>query len=232
MSAMFGLVASKLSAISSIALCQTLARVCAQRSKPFSNYTYCMTILPIATIGHPELRIRASEVEPSEIKSPEIQTFIDDLVETMRHANGAGLAATQVLRHQRICAVEVNKNPRYPYKPQVPLTILINPVLTPLDDDMFENNEGCLSVPGFRGNVWRHTSIRVEAFDRTGNKIDQIIRGMTACTYQHEVDHLDGLLFMDKVKDSKTFTTWDSFDKFHHHDFVIRVKDLVAKFGS
>ena len=191
-----------------------------------------MTILPIATIGHPELRIRASEVDPSEIKSPEIQTFIDDLVETMRHANGAGLAATQVLRHQRICVVEVNKNPRYPYKPQVPLTILINPVLTPLDDDMFENNEGCLSVPGFRGNVWRHTSIRVEAFDRNGNKIDQIIRGMTACTYQHEVDHLDGLLFMDKVKDSKTFTTWDSFDKFHHHDFVIRVKDLVAKFGS
>ena len=183
-----------------------------------------MTILPIATIGHPELRIRASEVDPSEIKSPEIQTFIDDLVETMRHANGAGLAATQVLRHQRICAVEVNKNPRYPYKPQVPLTILINPMLTPLDDDMFENNEGCLSVPGFRGNVWRHTSIRVEAFDRNGNKIDQIIRGMTACTYQHEVDHLDGLLFMDKVKDSKTFTTWDSFDKFHHHDFVIRLR--------
>ena len=120
-----------------------------------------MTILTIATIGHPELCIRASEVDPSEIKSAEIQTFIDDLVETMRHANGAGLAATQVLRHQRICAVEVNNNPRYPYKPQVPLTILINPVLTPLDDDMFENNEGCLSVPGFRGNVWRYTSIRV-----------------------------------------------------------------------
>ena len=191
-----------------------------------------MTILPIATIGHPELRIRAAEVNPSEIKSSKIQTFIDDLVETMRHANGAGLAATQVLRHQRICAVEVNNNPRYPYKPQVPLTILINPVLTPLDDDMFENNEGCLSVPGFRGNVWRHTSIRVEALDRNGNKIDEIIRGMTACTYQHEVDHLDGLLFMDKVKDTSTFATCDSFDKYKHHDFVVRVKELVAKFGS
>ena len=150
----------------------------------------------------------------------------------MRHANGAGLAATQVLRHQRICAVEVNNNPRYPYKPQVPLTILINPVLTPLDDDMFENNEGCLSVPGFRGNVWRYTSIRVEALDRNGNKIDEIIRGMTACTYQHEVDHLDGLLFMDKVEDTSTLATWDSFDKYKHHDFVIRVKELVAKFGS
>jgi len=191
-----------------------------------------MAILPIATVGHPELKIVAKEVTREELASAEVQQFIDDLVETMRHANGAGLAATQVLRHQRICAVEVNNNPRYPYKPQVPLTILINPVITPLDDDMFENNEGCLSVPGFRGNVWRYTSIRVEAFDRNGNKIDEIIRGMTACTYQHEVDHLDGLLFMDKVKDTSTFATWDSFDKYKHHDFVVRVKELVAKFGS
>jgi peptide deformylase len=171
-------------------------------------------------------------VDPAELATPEVQTFIDDLVETMRAANGAGLAATQVLRHQRICAVEVNKNPRYPYKPQVPLTILVNPVLTPLDDDMFENNEGCLSVPGFRGNVMRHTSIRVRALDRHGASIDAVIRGMTACTYQHEVDHLDGMLFPDRVTDPRTFTTWDSFDKFHHHDFVIRVKELVARFGS
>lgn len=191
-----------------------------------------MTILDIAKIGHPELRIRATEVDVNELRSVEMQTFIDDLVETMRHANGAGLAATQVLRHQRICAVEVNNNPRYPYKPQVPLTILVNPVLTPINDEMFENNEGCLSVPGFRGNVWRYTSIRVEALDRHGNKIDETIRGMTACTYQHEVDHLDGLLFMDKVEDTSTFASWDSFDKYQHDDFVVRVKELVAKFGS
>ena len=120
-----------------------------------------MTILDIAKIGHPELRIRATEVDVNELRSVEMQTFIDDLIETMRHANGAGLAATQVLRHHRICAVEVNNNPRYPYKPQVPLTILVNPVLTPINDEMFENNEGCLSVPGFRGNVWRYTSIHV-----------------------------------------------------------------------
>ena len=191
-----------------------------------------MTILDIATIGHPELRIRATEVDVNELKSVEMQIFIDDLIETMRHANGAGLAATQVLRHQRICAVEVNNNPRYPYKPQVPLTILVNPVLTPINDEMFENNEGCLSVPGFRGNVWRYTSIHVEALDRHGNKIDETIRGMTACTYQHEVDHLDGLLFMDKVEDTSTFASWDSFDKYQHHEFVVRVKELVAKFGS
>ena len=191
-----------------------------------------MTILDIAKIGHPELRIRATEVDVNELKSVEMQTFIDDLIETMRHANGAGLAATQVLRHQRICAVEVNNNPRYPYKPQVPLTILVNPVLTPINDEMFENNEGCLSVPGLRGNVWRYTSIHVEALDRHGIKIDEIIRGMTACTYQHEVDHLDGLLFMDKVEDTSTFASWDSFDKYQHHEFVVRVKELVAKFGS
>ena len=100
----------------------------------------------------------------------------------------------------------------------MPLTILINPVLTPLDDDMFENNEGCLSVPGFRGNVWRHTSIRVEAFDRNGNKIDQIIRGMTACTYQHEVDHLDGVLFPDRMKSLETLTFLEELSKYWTED--------------
>jgi len=126
-----------------------------------------MAVLPIATVGHPELRIIAKEVTREELASAEVQKFIDDLVETMRHANGAGLAATQVLRHQRICAIEVDNNPRYPYKPRVPLTILVNPVLTPLDDDFFANMEGCLSVPGIRGEVKRHTRIHVKAWDPT-----------------------------------------------------------------
>lgn len=190
-----------------------------------------MTVLPIATVGHPELRIVAKEVTRNELVSAETQAFIDDLVETMRAANGAGLAATQVLRHQRICAVEVDNNPRYPYKPQVPLTILVNPVLTPLDDDLFLNMEGCLSVPGIRGGVPRHTRIHVTALDRHGNDIDAEIRGITAATYQHEVDHLDGLLFLDRVEDSRTLTTWDSFERFHHDVFVERVKALVAKHG-
>jgi len=99
-----------------------------------------MTVLPIATVGHPGLRIVATEVTREELASAEVQTFIDDLVETMRAANGAGLAATQVLRHQRICAIEVNNNPRYPEKPQVPLTVLINPVITPLDDEHHRRN--------------------------------------------------------------------------------------------
>lgn len=191
-----------------------------------------MAVLPIATVGHPELRIVAKEVTREELASAEVQQFIDDLVETMRHANGAGLAATQVLRHQRICAVEVDNNPRYPYKPRVPLTILVNPVITILDDDTFDNMEGCLSVPGIRGQVARHTRIHVKAWDRHGNDIDVEIRGLTACTYQHEVDHLDGLLFLDKVVDPSTLTTWDSFNQFHHDAFVERAKALVAKHGS
>ncbi|MEK7410042.1 MAG: peptide deformylase [Actinomycetota bacterium] len=190
-----------------------------------------MTVLPIATVGHPELRIVAKEVSRIELALAETQAFIDDLVETMRAANGAGLAATQVLRHQRICAVEVDNNPRYPYKPRVPLTILVNPVLTALDEDLFVNMEGCLSVPGIRGAVPRHTRIHVTALDRHGNDIDAEIRGITAATYQHEVDHLDGLLFLDRVEDSRTLTTWDSFERFHHDGFVERVKVLVAKHG-
>ncbi|MHB1130486.1 MAG: peptide deformylase, partial [Ilumatobacteraceae bacterium] len=137
-----------------------------------------MSVLPIATVGHPELRIVAKEVSRDELALAETQAFIDDLVETMRAANGAGLAATQVLRHQRICAVEIDNNPRYPYKPQVPLTVLVNPVLTALDEDLFLNMEGCLSVPGIRGGVLRNTRIHVKALDRDGNDIDTEIRGI------------------------------------------------------
>lgn len=190
-----------------------------------------MSVLPIATVGNPELRIVAGEVSRAELALQETQSFIDDLVETMRAANGAGLAATQVLRHQRICAVEVDNNPRYPYKPRVPLTILVNPVITLLDNDQFLNMEGCLSVPGIRGGVLRNTRIHVKALDRHGAEIDEEIRGITAATYQHEVDHLDGVLFLDRVADSRTLTTWESFDRFHHDAFVESVKALVAKHG-
>jgi peptide deformylase len=153
-----------------------------------------MTILAIAQIGTPILRERARDVAADELRSAEVQQFIDDLVETMRDANGAGLAATQVYRGLRICAIEVEDNPRYPYKPKIPLTVLVNPVLTPLSNAMFDNYEGCLSVPDLRGVVPRHAEIRVQALDRLGAPIDREVRGITAGTFQHEVDHLDGML--------------------------------------
>ncbi|HEY8377984.1 MAG TPA: peptide deformylase, partial [Nannocystis sp.] len=159
-----------------------------------------MSILKIAQIGHPVLRQRAREVGREELLTPAFQGFIDALIETMRDAHGAGLAANQVHEPVRVCVIEVGDNPRYPYKPKIPLTILVNPRLTPIGDARFDNYEGCLSVPDLRGVVRRHAEVRVEAWDRHGNPIDRVVRGVTAGTFQHECDHLDGVLFVDRVE--------------------------------
>ena len=191
-----------------------------------------MAIRKIATVGHPVLRQVARELTKEELRSAEVQRFIDDLVETMRDAAGAGLAANQVYEPIRITAIEVNKNPRYPYKPNVPLTILVNPVVTPTTDDTFVNYEGCLSVPNLRGEVRRFTGVRVRAWDREGNDLDFEVKGLTAGTFQHEVDHLDGKVFLDRVEDTRSLTTWADFERFHMAAFVERAKALVAKHGA
>jgi len=191
-----------------------------------------MTLLKIAQIGQPVLREKARALSAEEIASPEIQQFIDDLVATMRDANGAGLAANQVYRPIRVCAIEVKDNPRYPYKPNVPLTILVNPVIEPLTDELFDNFEGCLSVPNLRGMVKRHTEIRVTGYHRDGSPYDETIRGLTAGTFQHEIDHLNGRLFVDHVKDPSTFCTWDAYKQHHEAAFVERVEQLVKRYGS
>lgn len=189
-------------------------------------------MLDILKIGNPLLRQRAREVSPEELSAPETQRFIDDLIDTMRAASGAGLAATQVGTMLRICTVEVRDNPRYPYKPNIPLTILVNPVLEPVDGETFDNYEGCLSVPNLRGLVPRATRVRVRAVDRHGAPVDEVVAGLKAGTYQHEVDHLDGVLFVDRVKDTRSLTTWDEFERHHRETFVARARDLVARFGS
>ena len=191
-----------------------------------------MSIRKIASIGHPVLRTPSREVETEELAAEHIQRLIDDLIDTMRDANGAGLAANQIHETVRVCVIEVNQNPRYPYKPDIPLTILVNPVLTLLGTDRYENNEGCLSVPNLRGNVWRHLSVRVQALDREGGVIDDVKHGLTAGTFQHEVDHLDGVLFVDRVEDPTTLSTWEQFDRYHRAAFVERISELVARVGS
>jgi peptide deformylase len=191
-----------------------------------------MAIRKIAQIGHPVLRERARPLSREELASPATQTFIDDLVETMRDAAGAGLAAIQVYQPIQICAIEVRDNPRYPYKPNVPLTILVNPVIEPLTDETFDNFEGCLSVPNLRGMVPRFTRIRIRAWDRTGAEIDREVAGVTSGTYQHEVDHLSGVVFLDRVVDPKTFCTWTEFERYHRDAFVTRVTEIVKRFGS
>lgn len=191
-----------------------------------------MSILKIATIGHPVLREVARELTKEELLRDETQAFIDDLVETMRDAHGAGLAANQVHRPVRIVAIEVKDNPRYPYKPNWPLTILVNPVLEPIGDEQFINFEGCLSVPDLRGEVPRHTQIRVRAWDREGKDLDFVVRGLTAGTFQHECDHIDGKLFIDRVRDTTTLTTWREFERHRKAAFEVRARELVAKYGS
>lgn len=191
-----------------------------------------MTIRKIAQIGHPILREVAREVTREELASAEIQTFIDDLIETMRDANGAGLAATQVYTPLQICAMEVGDNPRYPYKPKIPLTILVNPKIEHLTDETFDNYEGCLSVPNLRGLVARTARIRLRAWDRHGEAIDETYAGFTAGTIQHEVDHLFGKIFVDRVTDPTTFATWTEFDRHHKPKFLETVEGIVAKYHA
>lgn len=191
-----------------------------------------MAIRKIAQIGHPVLRQTARELTREDLLAPSMQAFIDDLIETMHDADGAGLAAIQVYEPVQICAIHVRNNPRYPYKPPIPLTVLVNPVLTPVGDEMFENNEGCLSVPNLRGTVKRYVHLHVKAWDRHGNPIDEVVHGLKAGTYQHEVDHLHGKLFIDRVTDPTTLTTWTEFERHHKAAFVERVQALVARVGS
>ena len=191
-----------------------------------------MTIRKIATVGHPVLRQAAREVTPAELASPELQRLIDDLIDTMRDANGAGIAANQVHEPVRVAVIEVNDNPRYPYKPPIPLTVLVNPVIEALDDELVEINEGCLSVPNLRGNVPRNVNIRARWLDRDGNEHDEIKRGLTAGTFQHECDHLDGRLFLDRVVDTTTLTTWEQFERHHRDAFVARITEFVRRVGS
>ena len=190
-----------------------------------------MSVRPVLSIGHPTLRVVADDVPIEEIASARIQQLIDDLIETMRDANGAGLAATQIDERLRIAVMEVGDNPRYPYKPRIPLTVAINPIIEPLDDELVEVNEGCLSVP-LRGNVQRHVNIRVRYLDRDGVEHDEVERGLTAGTWQHECDHLDGVLFIDRVTDTSSLATWDEFNEFQRDEFVERITAFVERVGS
>ena len=191
-----------------------------------------MAVREVLEIGHPTLLKTAAPVDPGAITGKEIQEIIGDVVESMRAANGSGLAANQIGIDARIFSVEVSNNPRYPYKPAIALDVIINPVLTATSERTFENYEGCLSVPNLRGVVTRNLEISVEGYDQNGEPIERTIRGYSAGTYQHEADHLDGLLFPHRVKEPSTFCTWSVFKTFHEADFVSRVESLVTEFGA
>jgi peptide deformylase len=185
-------------------------------------------IRPIVQVGDPVLRGRARELEPGELRSAEVQALVDDLVETMRDAGGAGLAAPQVGVPLRLFVVEVRDNPRYPYKPPIPLRVLANPELRPLGDETFPSYEGCLSVPDLRGLLPRHAAVEVSYLDRDGRRVRERVRGLSAGTFQHELDHLDGVLFLDRVEDPRTLTTWEAFRRFHEAGWLQEVQGAIA----
>ncbi len=190
-----------------------------------------MTVRIVRQIGDPVLRVCAVEIAPADVTGAEVQALVDDLIDTMRDAKGAGLAANQIGVTRRVVVMEVGDNPRYPYKPRIPLTVAINPVIEPLDDELVEINEGCLSVP-LRGVVPRHVNVRVRYLDRDGVAHDEIKRGLTAGTWQHECDHLDGVLIVDRVEDTATLATWEEYEAHHRDAFVERITAFVARVGS
>ena len=164
-----------------------------------------MAIQSILRMGDPRLLELAKPVDPQFISSRQIQTLIDDLLETMYAVNGAGLAAPQIGVNQQVVVFGFDQNPRYPDAEQVPETILINPIITPLSDISAEDWEGCLSVPGLRAKVPRYTQIRYQGFDRHGHAIDRTVEDFHARVVQHECDHLIGKLFPMRVTDFTNF---------------------------
>jgi peptide deformylase len=175
-------------------------------------------ILKVARMGHPVLRQEAEPIPPEQITAPEVQDFIDDMIDTMYDYDGAGLAAPQVHVSKQIVVMEVSQNPRYPNAPAIPLTVYINPEITPLTEEMDEDWEGCLSVPGLRGRVPRYTKIRLRAYDRDGQRVDFVAEGFHARVIQHECDHLWGKLYIDRVRDTTSLTFMEEFMKYGLRD--------------
>lgn len=170
-----------------------------------------MTIRPILRMGDTRLAERAAEVR--RLDTPELHALVADLYDTMSEANGAGLAAPQIGVGLRVVVFGSDgNNPRYPDAGPVPETVLVNPVVTPLSDEIEEGWEGCLSLPGLRGWVPRFTKVRYEGFDAFGNAIDRSVEGFHARVVQHECDHLDGVLYPMRMKDMSRFGFADELE--------------------
>lgn len=173
-----------------------------------------MAILPIAKLGEPVLRQVAAEVTAEELASEETQRLIDDMIETMRAANGLGLAAPQVFVGKRIAVIEPRPTPRYPAVPAHGLLVVVNPVFSQESPVMVDGWEGCLSIDNLRGLVPRHAAVTVEALDRHGQPFRLDAAGFFAVVLQHELDHLWGKLFIDRMTDMSTLCHQREFDHY------------------
>ena len=173
-----------------------------------------MAILKIAKLGNPVLRQVAKPVDLNDLAGNAVQTFIDDMIETMHHEGGVGLAAPQVNRSIQIVVLEYAENERYPDEVSIPLTVLVNPVLSDYSQETKEGWESCLSLVDFRGLVPRSTTVTLNAYDREGNKIQKTVSDFEAVVLQHELDHLKGFVFLDRMKDLTQLSYQEEFEEF------------------
>jgi peptide deformylase len=176
-----------------------------------------MAILKVARMGHPVLRAKAKAIDPAAITSSRVQALIDNMFETMQEYQGVGLAAPQV--HESLRLFVAGFAPRRDADEEeeavrVPLMALINPEITIANPAVVEDWEGCLSIPDVRGRVPRATEITVRAYDRKGRRIEMQARSFTARVIQHETDHLDGVLFFDRMKSFESLTFLDEYSRY------------------
>ncbi len=172
-----------------------------------------MSILKVARIGHPVVRATARAVEPADIAKPEFQKLIDDMIETMREYEGVGLAAPQIHVSLRLAVLQVEASDERA-RDAVPLTVLINPKITPLGKQAVVGWEGCLSIPELRGEVPRLKKLRLDALDRQGAPFQVEAENFHARVIQHECDHLDGGVYLDRMKDMRSLGFLPEFERF------------------
>jgi peptide deformylase len=176
-----------------------------------------MAILKVSRLGHPVLRTAASPIEPSSIKTPAVQRLIDDMFDTMREYSGIGLAAPQVHESVRIFVAGIRSKPigaEVNDDEEMPLMALVNPQITLVGAPSELGWEGCLSIPDIRGRVPRAPIVKVKAFDRTGQAIAFTAKGFPARVIQHEHDHLDGILFFDRMKSFESLSYLEEYDRY------------------
>lgn len=168
-------------------------------------------LLPIIQLGNPILRQKASRI--NDIQAQSIQKLVDDLIVTVAQASGVGIAAPQVAEPLRLFIVASRPNPRYPNAPEMEPTAMINPIITAHSTEVVKGWEGCLCVPGIRGLVPRYQKIEVEYTDRNGNLQKQQLTDFVARIFQHEYDHLDGIIFLDRLESNLNIITEQEYKK-------------------
>jgi peptide deformylase len=173
-----------------------------------------MAILKVAKLGNPILRKKCELVDPREITRLDFQRFIDDMIETMREYDGVGLAAPQVHVSKQIAVIEAKGNRRYPECPDIPLAVIINPDIISMSKEKQDGWEGCLSVDNLRGRVPRSTRIVVKALDRQGQEMTLDASGFLAIVLQHEIDHLMGHVYLDRMSDFSTLAHMREFYRY------------------